>query len=173
MENNPIKAIELSLSALRVLLYGDERLEGIEPRSKGLGDTAKVKIIPYNIGQTLKEIDKDEELFHVEFYLPATAGDLCWAEIWLSFEWRESNTRRSRQQIVSAENRISREKNKHRLDELASKLRSFGFDKHPGFSEHLAEAILKGWKNEQYTDVLKMFNLAETLNRFDEEDKEV
>jgi len=162
------KTIEISLSTLRVLLFGDERLEGIAPASKGIGDTAKVKILPHGIGGILKEIDKDEEFFHVEF---SASGNHAWCELWLSFEWKESNTRRTRTQQASAEGRAFRDKHRSRINEIKEALPS-GFASHPGYAEQLAEDMMKAYKSGHISKILTIFNLAEKFQRYEEEDRQ-
>ena len=165
-----MKSVELSLNTLRVLLFGDDRLEGIKPRSKGIGDTAKVIVLPYAIGTTLQQLDKDEELFHVEFSR-ALEGVADFAEIWLSFEWKESNARRERVQKHSAESRAFRDKNAARLAEIKEAL-PVEFSKYPGYTDHLAAQMLKAYKEGHIKQVLTIFNLAEKFARYEQEDKE-
>jgi hypothetical protein len=164
-----IKAIEISLHALRLLIFNDENLEGKEPFSKGIGDTAKVKLVPYHLGHVIKDIDADEEFFHVELY-PATHDYEERAEIWLAFEWKESNARHKRVQAASAENRAFREKNNTRLSAIKSQLESFGLNKSPGYADFLASIILKEHKKGSNTKVLQILNLVDLLNEFDKED---
>lgn len=165
MSNDPNKTVEISLSTLRIILFGDDSLEEVRPVSKGVGDTAKVLVVPIGIGQCLSSIDKDENYFHVEFILEGTRPH---AEVWLDFEWKDSNAKLNRQRERSAEEKAVYDKNRAKLQAISSKLKSFGFNQ-PGFAEHLAKEILSNWKHGDYSEMLKTLSLAETLKELDNE----
>ncbi len=56
-----------------------------------LGERYVVKLLPYAIGALFKELDPDEELFHIELVEPGKQ-----AEVWLKKDWKESLTRREK-----------------------------------------------------------------------------
>lgn len=155
------KTLEINLSTLRVLLFGDERLECVRPSSAGIGDTAKILVMPVELGRAISIVDKDENFFHVVF-LPSHA------EVWLAFEWKESNAKLLRQREFSAAERTAYDKNKRKLEVVSSQLKSFGF-RQPGFAEHLAKEILQNWKSGEYSEMLKTLNLTEKLKELDQE----
>lgn len=161
--------IESSLRLFRVMLFGDDRFEDLKPESKGIGDTAKVLVHSLELGLTLKNLDPKEELFHIELFPSFKPEPKC--EIWLTFEWKESNARYNSRKEYAIKDRAFREKNKERLDSISTKLKSFGFSQ-PGFAEHLAKEILVNWRSGNYADMLKTLSIADTLASFDEEDKQ-
>lgn len=160
--------IELSPTALRIILYGDETLEGFASHSKAPSDTAKVKLLPRYLGKIIAEADPEEELFHVEF---AENNNYGWSEIWLAFEWKESNARRARQQHASHEARILALRTSSRIAEIKAKLASKGLTD-PNYTEMLSKQILSNWKANQAKAILDLLDLAEMLSRFEEEDKQ-
>lgn len=153
------KLYELSNSTLRVILFGDERLDGIRPVTKSLGDTAKVVILPLAIGRIILAVD-NEELFHVELLDDH-------AEVWMMIDWKESNTYRQRIKDNSAALRLEHDKTNASLRVIIEKLRAQGFDRQPGFVEHLAKQIHKSWKSGQFVEMLKLLDLVETLEKLD------
>lgn len=153
------KLYELSNSTLRVILFGDERLDGIRPASRSPGDTAKIVVLPLLIGKVIATIDK-EELFHVEIFDEH-------AEIWMMIDWKESNTYRQRKKDNSAALRLEHDKTNASLRVIIEKLRAQGFDRQPGFVEHLAKQIHKSWKSGQFVEMLKLLDLVETLEKLD------
>lgn len=150
-----------------MMLFGDERFEDIKPRSLLPGDTAKIEIRSFEFGKHLQEMDINEDIFHIELF-PETSPPYC--EIWLAFEWKESNARTKRIKAASAENREIREKSNVRIEILANQLKSRGFTQ-AGFANHLAKEILANWKQNNFDEMLNTLKLFETLKTFDDEDK--
>lgn len=170
-EDQKTKTIELSINLLRVLLFGDDRLEGITPRSKANGDTAKVIVIPFMVGNEIKKIDAEEEYFHVELFANDD-GSARHAELWLAFEWKESNARRAKVQAYAAEHRVVRDRKRSRMDRIKERLGRLGLDKHPSYVEQLAKDILENYRKRDFSQTLKILHLAELLTEFEEEDKD-
>lgn len=164
--------LALPLSAIRVLLYGDERLEGLQPLTKTFGDTAKVIVIPMSIGVLLKEWDPEEQFWHIEF--PQVSPDLYpipTAEVWLPSEWLESNARRQRRRAQSHQERKENNLRSERLAELIHAIRP-QFKAPDDFIREIAVAVLDNYRKTDLTKVLTAINIAELLTRFNQEDKE-
>lgn len=154
--------ITLTLSQLRTFKFGDERLEGIRPQSPGVGDTAKVFVIPLAFGQFLAEIDKEEIYFHVEILSSH-------AELWIAADWMESNIRRARLRGILAIERSERDKRSKRIQELKS---SFATQFPESHASHLAETFLANLaQRHEYRKVLLALNIAELLDQYDKEDQ--
>jgi hypothetical protein len=128
--------------------------------SKGSGDTAKVVIIPIAIGKYISQLDPSESMFHVEHFERQS-------EVWLSFEWNESNTRRSRLRERLAVERIASEKHNARVKEIIALLpEQLGVE----YNNHLAEMALRDLKGSRFDKVLQALQIAEKLHQYEEED---
>lgn len=163
-----MKTLTLPLDAQYVLLFGDERLEGIAPLSKVSGDTAKVLIRPFNLGHIIKAVDTDEECFHVELI---NTPPYLHAEIWIAFEWQESNARRERVRTFHQTLNKARDKEIDRINELVRIMEP----QYPAPESHLrelAKTVLQNYKKQDFSKVFTALNILETLNKYEEEDRE-
>lgn len=159
--------ITLPITALRVLIWGDDRLDALRPFSVGPGDTAKVYPVPLVIGQLIQDVDKNEDFIHVEIQPEH-------AELWLSFEWKESNARHTRFREQCKMEREQRDKRNQRIAELKLCLD----DRLP---EHaatkIAETMLENLSKLDLIndpgDVLKALNVLETLQQYVKEDTKI
>ena len=165
MSNPDPLVVTLPLSALRALLFGDENLEGIKPLTPIIGDTAKVLVIPRAIGELIAELDKEEFYFHVELLFTTHA------ELWLAFEWKESNVRRARLCRSLATEKATRTRDATRLAELTATIRG-QFAAPDGYLAELARTILDNYTKMNLSDVLTAINVAELLEKYRKEDNE-
>jgi hypothetical protein len=149
------------LTAIRSMLFRDDTLENITPQSKSSGDTAKVVIIPRGIGMYLAGLDPTEEIFHIETFESHS-------EVWLKFEWSESNARRSKLKDFLFKEREARQKHASRIERIKALLPPQGGE---SWNTHLANLALAEYKNGQMDKVLTVLNIKSVLEEFEEEDK--
>ena len=164
--NNPVEPPELggyfTLRAIRSLLYKDDTLESITIQSKASGDMALVKIIPLSLGQYLSFLDPQETVFHVETFDKH-------AEVWLEFEWKESNQRLNKYRERSRIEREQADKYNRRLNELISLLpEQLGAE----FNMHLARLALQELSITKCDRVMLALNIGEKLQQYREEDEQ-
>ncbi len=149
--------ITLTLSALRSLLYGDDSLHSAYIQSKVLGDTAKVIIIPVILGQVIAQQDPTEEYFHVEFiYFDSTADQAKQAELWLSFEWKESNARREKIRALSSTERAERLEKASLIEDLYDALSASRLPDY--YLRQLASDIAEHWRKKDLTTLITTFD---------------
>jgi hypothetical protein len=152
------------LTAVRSMLFRDDTLESIIPQSKSPGDTAKVVIIPRGIGMYLAGLDPTEEIFHVETFETHS-------EVWLKFEWSESNARRSKLKDFLFKEREARQKYQSRIERIKALLPPQGGE---SWNTHLANLVLMEYKNgtlDKMDKVLSVLNIKSVLEEFEEEDR--
>lgn len=150
------------LADLRVLLFGSDRLIDTRFESKLPGDTAKVIKVELAHGQLIQVTDPNEFYFHVELF--ATH-----AEVWIAFEWAESNARRQRVKSAADVHRANHIKRTERIARVKASL-SDAFS--PAKKEELASLVVDNYKAGNLAAVLRTLNLIETLQQFEEEDKQ-
>lgn len=154
---------------LKKLLFGSDELEALSAQSKTTGDTAKVLIRDGYLGDLIKLLDTQEEFLHVESF-PTHS------EVWLTKEWKESNARRDRLKLTSEQQRTILVKNAQRITEIKSALLEMEAwrivaKSYPGYLDKLASDMLANLRNNQAAVVMKLLNIAELLNKYNEEDK--
>lgn len=158
----PNDLITLPLSVLRSLLfgeYGDVDLPVIDkPLSPLLGDYNKIRITHIAIGKTLIEIDKEERYFHVELFEQTKH-----CEIWLSFDWRESNARRIRLRETLQRNYQEKKEKEILLEDLIGEL-EFKLSKE--MSLHLAPKLLEMIKTHDLKAVTDCLGVTEIVEQF-------
>lgn len=158
---------------LRKLLFGDDELMGVSPKSKYPGDTAKVLVISNLYGQLISQIDAAGEYFHVEFISGTdmdTSTTYDHAELWLAKDWRESNARREKFVARNREDNATRDKRSSRIAEISKVISS----QHPlpeGYCRELAKTILDNAGIKDLSQVLTAIKLTDLLAKYEEEDK--
>jgi len=154
--------ITLPLSVFRSLLFGqsgDIKLPVFSPQSIVVGDLAKIVVTHKAIGELVRDIDKSEQYFHVEIYVTH-------AEIWLEFEWKESNARRERFREYQRVFNEELFKKNDLLTELQDKLSATRLPDH--HCRLIAEQIYGLFKQGKYEKVVEILdkaglNIKETL----------
>lgn len=154
------EGLALTFEALRSALFGDETLEEINLQSLSIGDTAKVLRLPVAIGKIIAQRDFEERFFHIEFFESH-------AEIWLIFEWKESNARRARFKSFHIQDNAARDKRAARISKIKEHLSDALL---PHVKEDLAKNIVDNYKKYNFEEVLKALNVVEVLNEFEKED---
>lgn len=148
-------------ATLRALLFGDEQLTGVRIQSKSPGDTAKVLVIDRDLGQFIATGDPDECLFHVELFERH-------AELWINFEWADSNARRARIKANADLHRsvyIRRQERINRIRPLLSESLS------PRDKEQLATLVADSYAKGDLNEVFKMLKLIDLVAEFRDEDE--
>lgn len=156
------------LTAIRSMLVRDESLECVPISSKGVGDLASVTILPTALGEYLKDLDPQERVFHVEQITTGTPH----AEIWLNFEWKDSNFRRTRQRARWEAERAADYLYQSRISQLVAALPpALGI----AYNHHLAALMLAELKSPEQIEsmslVLNQFNIMDLLRQYQREDQ--
>jgi hypothetical protein len=163
-----INTITLELPALAVMLWGDERLDTLRPLSTKDGDTAKVFVRPFSLGQLIKMQDPEENYFHVELI---TDVDPLRAEIWLTREWKISNAREQRFRNREAERNKQYDTATRRTQEIMELMKKSRLSGCPEeYLQELALTILKNYKKKDFSQIFAAIDLAETLAKYEQED---
>lgn len=162
----PEPTITLPLSVLRSLLFresGDDNFPRVRIQSLALGDLAKVIVTHKVIGELISSIDNKEEYFHVEIFSTH-------AEIWMIFEWRESNAKRERFRIYHETLNAKRAQEKDLLAELQDKISATRLpDIHCRLISEQIYGLYKAGQFQKVVDILDGqlgLNIAETLKNY-------
>lgn len=127
--NDPDPLVTLPLSAIRSIMFGaigDSNKPSIRPLMSPLpGESSLIEVTHWAIGRVLKDLDPSEFHFHVELFPPEEipGKPLSHAEIWLGWEWTESNTKyyrgKSTANTARSVNLLRGELQKEIIDELS------------------------------------------------------
>ena len=159
----PLKLGTFPLVNIASLIFGvdaDKELANYEIVSRASGDNARVILQHYAVGAMLASIDDTEKYFHIELI----SEEPKHSEIWLIKEWRESNSRRKRQQIQSAVERAEREQNKELVTILTDELTALRVPE--TWCQLIAFQIAANYKKVDLSDLIKFWKLDEAMNAF-------
>lgn len=145
--------------------YADEILPKSDILSRSPGDLAIVKITHLALGKLIQEADPEEEHFHVELYETPNPPNEPHAELWVTEEWKESNTRMARLKELST---LERQANSRR-DEIIAAVHN-GLRARPGIdpakAQILGVQIAAAWGKMDISSILKMLKLEEIMENF-------
>jgi len=163
-----MKTFTFTAQMLRSMLFGqngDHECPSCYPLSKASGDLAKVLVVRKEIGEIINQGDIQEEYFHVEYALSH-------AEIWLAFEWAESNTRAIRRKAYHDSQREEHNTRTSLAQEVAEALldptRDVTKRLPETFVKQIAEEIAKHYKNNEFDALLKELCVEGIVKKYKE-----
>ena len=158
-----MQTITLPITALRSLMFGefgDKSLSSLgRPESAILGDPPP-KITHYEIGALIKHVDISEDFFHVELIETPTKQ----AEIWLIYDWCESNARRKRFREREAKRNEEYAVQTSLTAELADELTATKLPE--TLVKQLAREIAANYKKHDLTALLRSLNVEEVIIKY-------
>jgi len=134
------------------------------PLSKHPSDLASVEIQRYLVGFLLKSIDPGETYFHVELFKDENYNH---AEIWLTFEWKESLAKqyrfRARQEEDNKKRRDNNELQEVLSDALTAWKTEHGAHLPEVFCKKVAAQIVSNYEKHDLSALIKTFDLVEIM----------
>ncbi len=179
--SEPSSSITLPLKILANLLFSSysAEYEAIKPISPKLGDYARPKIIPIELGELILKLDPTpEKYFHV--FIVTNNQDYgnihSWAELWEKFQWDTSNARHyyskeaSDRRIQEWEEQRTRRKSREELIEEIEATLAIN-PTWRGLSDprrRLAISIADNYQKHDLTNILKTLDLYETVQEYEQ-----
>lgn len=170
----PLAPINLPLKILRGLMYDFPELEDIQLQSPALGDYARPKKAPFEVGELLRSLDPTESLFHVELFTNSTDpfNIIKHSEIWHAYEWAQSNAKLHKSKNGSVKRIYNYEQGKleqSKQKELVELLEDNLGTAFNSIARHqFAVTIAKNYQSHNLDELLKQLGLLETLIEFKE-----
>lgn len=112
----PMELLQLPLEIIHHLIFGWDQYFGVRPKSVTMQEPEAQRpvLMPADIGQILKANDQNEDLFHIEFFDDR-------AEVWSSYAWKHSVSRRFQVLAKSEERSAEWTIERKRLEKLQAK----------------------------------------------------
>ena len=156
--------INLPLNAFLGILFGEfgDPSYPSKVTTPLLGERYVVKLLPYAIGKLFKELDANEELFHIELVEPEKQ-----AEVWLVPDWKQSLTRRDKLRSV-----LDAEKSELNVTkEIFVQIFPIILQKSNGqedWARQMAQSIIRMRRNFEIPDVLEALDIKAIMDQYKE-----